>query len=162
MEADIMKVSSGTKPYVFFSYDHADKNIAERLIMGLQQKRCRIWYDEGLTPGECWNDELAERIERAEVLVVVLTENAMKSRYVKAQVNCALSKYIRILPVVAEEVQIPEGVDIARIDLPYIRLSDTDNIDQHIRTIASALPPVVFAGIRPILPKGIESFFGKE
>ncbi|MCC8046690.1 MAG: toll/interleukin-1 receptor domain-containing protein [Clostridiales bacterium] len=46
-----MNAYTGTEPYVFLSYSHTDMEIAQEIIIGLKQKMCRIWYDEGLTPG---------------------------------------------------------------------------------------------------------------
>ena len=51
-----MNAYVGNEPFVFVSYAHSDKQIAESVINGLQRKMCRVFYDDGLTPGEPWND----------------------------------------------------------------------------------------------------------
>ena len=82
-----MLAYNGTEPYVFFSYSHADKELVEKIIIELRQRLCRVWFDEGLTPGESFNDELAERIINCECFVVALTKHSVLSNYVKAEIN---------------------------------------------------------------------------
>ena len=54
-----MNAYSGNEPFVFVSYSHLDNELAEKIITGLKQSMCRVWYDEGLSVGESWNDKLA-------------------------------------------------------------------------------------------------------
>ena len=71
-----MNAYIGNEPFVFISYAHSDKQIAERVIVGLKRKMCRVFYDDGLTPGESWNDELAEKLIKCDCVIVLLTNNS--------------------------------------------------------------------------------------
>ena len=68
-----MNAYRGKEPYVFISYAHVDRDVVEKIIIGLKKNMCRVWYDEGLTPGESWNDDLAEHLKNAEIVIVNLT-----------------------------------------------------------------------------------------
>lgn len=140
-----MNAYTGTEPYVFFSYAHADREVIEKIIIGLKQKMCRIWYDEGLTPGESWNDDLANHLNNSEIVVVLLTNNSIGSRYVKAEINYAISKQIKILPVMLENINLPSGLEMMLSSLQYAILCDEEDINKKVDKISSLLPGTVFA-----------------
>ena len=48
----------GDDPYVFVCYSHADSDLVYPELMWLKKRSCNIWYDEGITPGEEWTEEL--------------------------------------------------------------------------------------------------------
>lgn len=136
---------TGTEPYVFFSYSHSDREIVERIIIGLKQNMCRIWYDEGLSPGESWNDDLAEHLKNAEIVVIMLTQNSISSRYVKAEINYAISKDIKILPVFLEQIELPSGLEMMMGCIQYTILYTESDIKHQIQKLSSNLPSKVFA-----------------
>lgn len=155
-----MNAYTGTEPYVFFSYAHADLDVVEKIIIGLKQKMCRIWYDEGLTPGESWNDDLAEHLKNSEIAVVLLTKNSIGSQYVKAEINYAISKQIRILPVMLENINLPSGLEMMLSSVQYAILYDESDINRQITKISSNLPDTVFAAKKvPFFESGNYSFF---
>lgn len=139
-----MNAYKGTEPYIFLSYAHADKEIVDKIIVGLKQDMCRVWYDEGLTPGESWNDDLAEHLKNAAVVVVVLTQSAIISQYVKAEINYAISKKIKLIPVFLEQIDLPAGLEMMLSSTQYLNLYNED-INQQISGIISNLPGTVFA-----------------
>ncbi len=140
-----MNAYTGNEPYIFFSYSHADRELVEKIIVGLKQNMCRVWYDEGLTPGESWNDDLAEHIKNAEVVVIMLTQNSIMSRYVKAEINYAISKNVKILPVFLECVELPSGLEMMLCDVQHSLVYSEDDINCKISMIQSNLPDTVFA-----------------
>lgn len=140
-----MNAYTGTEPYVFFSYAHADREVVEKIIIGLKQKMCRIWYDEGLTPGESWNDDLADHLKNSEIVVILLTKNSIGSRYVKAEINYAISKQIKILPVMLENVFLSSGLEMMLSNVQYAILYDENDINKQIAKLSSNLPGTVFA-----------------
>ena len=102
----------GNEPFVFLSYSHFDKQIAESVIVGLKRKMCRVFYDEGLTPGESWNDELAEMVIKCNCFVVLLTTDSASSKYVRAELNYAIAKDKTIIPILIGNTQLPSGIEM--------------------------------------------------
>lgn len=158
-----MNAYIGTEPYVFFSYAHSDREVVEKIIIGLKQKMCRIWYDEGLTPGESWNDDLAEHLKNSEIVVILLTKNSMGSQYVKAEINYAISKQIKILPVMLENITLPSGLEMMLSSVQYAILYDESDINKQIAKLSSNLPGTVFATKKShfLKAKTIHSFLKK-
>ena len=108
----IMISYQGKDPFAFFSYAHADSKTVIPIIKSLKGKMCRIWYDEGLTPGESWNDMIAEEIVECRQFVVFITPSSVNSRYVMSEINYAISKNKEILPILLEETELPAGFDL--------------------------------------------------
>ncbi|MFB3106115.1 MAG: toll/interleukin-1 receptor domain-containing protein [Pseudomonadales bacterium] len=54
---------TGDEPYIFVSYAHADNEIIYPEIQWLRDQGFNVWYDEGISPGTVWRDELADSIE---------------------------------------------------------------------------------------------------
>lgn len=60
---------SGDKPYIFVSYAHMDSKFVFPEIKRFHQEGYPIWYDQGLTPGQEWDDEVAEALLGSSLLV---------------------------------------------------------------------------------------------
>ena len=131
-----MNAYVGNEPFVFVSYAHSDKQIAESVINGLNRKMCRVFYDDGLTPGEPWNDELAEKVIKCECLVVLLTNNSASSKYVRTELNFAIAKDKTIIPVMF-------GSPYQFIVVDSIK--DKNNLENLLEKLINALPTNVFS-----------------
>ena len=59
----------GEEPFVFVSYAHEDADVVYPEITGLHERGFNIWYDEGISPGSAWRDELAQRVEACSVFL---------------------------------------------------------------------------------------------
>ena len=55
----------GNEPYVFVSYAHKDKDIVFPEIKRFNDAGFHVWYDEGISPGNEWSDEIAEALTLA-------------------------------------------------------------------------------------------------
>lgn len=86
------KAYQGKEPYVFISYAHADAEQVLPIVSGLQDRGFRVWYDEGLPPGEDWMEHLAERVAYCGAFVPFLSENFLSSPYCKREVTHAVSE----------------------------------------------------------------------
>lgn len=58
---------TGDEPYIFVSYSHQDVDIVNPQITRLKDVGFNVWYDEGISPGTNWRDELAETLSRCNV-----------------------------------------------------------------------------------------------
>ena len=115
------------KPYIFLSYSHRDRDAVLPVIKGLYESGWRVWYDEGLTIGDRYDETLEEHVRGCAAVVLFMTDNSMKSRYIrdneipwavrydKRIVKCALTEGadIRVPEGSAAAVVPPEGIGAA-------------------------------------------------
>lgn len=136
-----MNAYQGNNPYVFISYAHKDNEKVLDLIKFLKRKMCRIWYDEGLTPGSSWNDDLANHISKCECVIIIITNNSIQSQYVKLELNYAISLNKKIYPVFLENVELPAGLAMMLGTTQYIHIND---LESETDKLIDSLPEVIF------------------
>ena len=144
MEA-IMIAYEGKEPYVFVSYSHADRDRVEPIIAALKERMCRIWYDEGLTPGESWNDSIAEHLRDSAEFLLFISPDSVKSKYVLSEINYALSKDKHVIPVILRKTDMPIGLDMMLATIQYFDVTESDSVSEAVNMIASVLPKTVFS-----------------
>jgi hypothetical protein len=107
---------------IFISYARADKQFVRRLYSELQRFKVRGFMDEtDLAAGADLSRKLRETVEHADAVVVVLSEEAAKSRWVMAEIGLAQSFNKAVIPVLAPrasyDLSVPEQlVDTIVID----------------------------------------------
>lgn len=136
-----MNAYQGNNPYVFVSYAHKDNEKVLDLIKLLKRKMCRIWYDEGLTPGGSWNDDLANHISKCECVIIIITNNSIQSQYVKLELNYAISLNKKIYPVFLENVELPAGLAMMLGTTQYIYIND---LESETNKLIASLPEIIF------------------
>lgn len=58
--------------YFFISYNSEDVELISPILLGLKDI-LPLWYDIGISYGEDWNQQIAERIEQAEAVLLFVT-----------------------------------------------------------------------------------------
>jgi len=101
---------SGSKPYVFISYSHDNMRDVFNIIRKLNANRYRIWYDEGIEPGNEWPEEVGRAILNASQFMVFMSPTAADSRNVRNEINLATSDAKDILVIYLQETQLSEGL----------------------------------------------------
>lgn len=145
------------------SYSHSDSIAANSLLVGLKRKLCRIWYDDGLTPGESWNDELAQKIKESRILIVLLTENSSFSKYVKAEINFAISNDKTIIVLQQQGTVLPAGIELMLSPYQFIHFSSIEDLEKTIEDLTKVLPKDVFSYNEiPFLENANRKFFIHE
>jgi hypothetical protein len=103
---------SGNKPYIFASYSH--KNIKEVFwcIKKLAESRYRIWYDEGIEPGNEWPEEVGRALTGCRLFLVFMSPAAMDSRNVRNEINFASSENKSMMVVFLQPAELSEGMQL--------------------------------------------------
>ena len=117
---------SGDGPYSFISYAHADKVKVYQTIRGFREKGINIWYDEGIPPAGEWVDELAQAIKKSSSFVVFVSPRSADSRYVRMEVQYALSENKEILTIFLEDTQLPPGLSLCLQQFQSISTKETN------------------------------------
>ncbi len=94
---------------VFFSYSHEDIDFVERLAGDLTKNGIGVWYDRRIEPGNSFIEEISLAMKESEYLAVVISENAVRSGWVKQEIEMAIQHEIRkcrvkVLPILIDGV----------------------------------------------------------
>src|SRR5947208_5079277 len=103
---------------VFISYSRTDTAFVDRLEADLQARNFRTWVDRGrLEGGEEWLDVIENAIKKCQVLLVVLTPEAVKSKFVRKEYRYAEHKGKFVIPLQYRPCEVPMDLnDIHRIN----------------------------------------------
>ena len=77
----------GDEPYLFLSYSHRDAEQVESVIRSLKTYGFRVWYDEGLTPGKEWDENIANTIMTCSYFIVLMSANYLASANCRDELN---------------------------------------------------------------------------
>ena len=97
---------SGNEPYVFISYAHADFDKVFPMINRLHNDGVRVWYDDGIDPGDDWLEKIARRLENSKYMICFMSPSASNSKYVKGEIRHAISKNIKVLMTYISTVEL--------------------------------------------------------
>src|SRR5689334_17687918 len=84
-----MSPSSGHTPRVFVSHSHRDDAFTTQLVADLRSKGADVWVDLANITSNDFQDGINEGLRGRDWCVVVLTPNAINSRWVKLEVHAA-------------------------------------------------------------------------
>lgn len=80
----------------FLSYSHKDEKFATQLVARLRAEGVRVWFAaEDLNPGQKIHEEVGKAIDNFDRLVVVLSDNSMRSPWVQSEVRKARRRELR-------------------------------------------------------------------
>jgi formylglycine-generating enzyme required for sulfatase activity len=92
-------------PTVFLSYSHQDKDFAQRLITDLRAAGHACWIDtSSIRGGEEWILAISDGIINSYAMVVIVTLEALQSRWVRKELAWAESNNRLIIPLMLEDV----------------------------------------------------------
>lgn len=108
------------QPYIFVSYSSKDTEQVQEVLRILRDNCFRFWYDMGLKSGDEWTEELGGMIERCDQFLVLISKNAVESKYVRKELGYADKKGKNIIPVYLSDTKLPHSVDFLINDLHAI------------------------------------------
>lgn len=103
----------GNEQYMFVSYAHADSDMVFPEIARFQNQKYNVWYDEGISPGNEWPEEIAKALENCFLFVVFITPNAVKSKNVRNEIYYALHKKIPFIAIHLLETDLEGGLELS-------------------------------------------------
>jgi hypothetical protein len=101
------------KRRVFVSHSSIDKVFVRRLVTELEAHNLQVWFDEhSMGVGDSIVQGISHGLMEADYFIVVLSENSVRSVWVKNELNAALmeeasKKGIVVLPVLIDNCKIP-------------------------------------------------------
>ena len=107
------------KPFIFISYSHKDRDMVLGIIKTLYEAGWKIWYDEGLTIGDKYDETLEEHIKNCSAFLLFVTENSLASVYCrKNEIPWAIQygkPIIKCIPDKGIDYEIEEGTVVAAV-----------------------------------------------
>jgi len=146
--------------YVFISYAHKDFDEVGRLVASLEHVACNIWFDNGIEKGAQWSEDIALHLLNAECVLWFVSKASIESKYVMGEINFAISRDKRIIPVYIEDVQMPLGVELLLGQIQAVYLSGIEKYAEKRKSLIAALPKsVFFEAAVPFFASGSNVFF---
>lgn len=91
----LLRPYEGTQPYIFVSYAHKNDAAVLEIIGTLQSRGFRVWYDEGIEAGSEWPESIASHLERAQLVLALLSPAYLRSDNCRKEMHYALTKKSR-------------------------------------------------------------------
>lgn len=132
---------------VFISHSGEKQGLARRIAQALEEEGLRAWdpYFEVL-PGDNMAAMAARALAESEAMVVLLTPESLKSRWVQSDIDYAIghAEYAnRLVPVIVGKPEEFPASDIPwilkRLPIKVIELKDQENSEAEIRKIATEI-----------------------
>ncbi len=133
---------NGIRPYCFTSYAHKNMKEVFQVIKKLNNNRYRIWYDEGIEPGNEWPEVVGTAIIKCDQFLVFMSPHAAESRNVRNEINLAFSEHKNILVVFLQKTNLSEGMRLQIGTVQFINkfeLSDKEFYDKITRVLDNKL-----------------------
>ena len=83
---------------VFISYSSKDRDKAAALAAALGDYGLEVWWDNNLRGGENFQDKIDEHLTNAHAVIVLLTEHALESSWVRSEVQVGV-RHKNLIPV---------------------------------------------------------------
>jgi hypothetical protein len=146
--------------HVFVSHSSDNRELANDLAAFLEARGVRIWIaPRDVRPGMDYSEQLQLSIEKAVAFVVLVTDMANKSPYVRAETEMAFSNHKPIFPIRISDIQPAAGLALflkIRHWTDAFGPSKTANLDRLARELqtltgagAEATPPASPAPASP-------------
>jgi len=133
------------RPTIFISYAHKDKDkdFAGRLIDDLSAAGHACWIDtNSIKGGDEWIMTIAEGIINSYALVVVITFEALQSKWVQKEILWAQQKKKLVIPVILEDV-FDETRFFPLVDCQGVTVFDSDYATALTRLLNSLPSPAL-------------------
>lgn len=126
---------------IFISHSATDKAIARKLADQLRDAGAVVWLDdEELLPGDSIANEITKAIQASDAMLLLVSSDHSKKRWLSAEVATAMAQGKRILPVILNKsAELP----LLLRDKLYLDLSITpDFSDAAQKIVQSLLRPI--------------------
>src|SRR5580658_4659273 len=141
--------------HVFISYCHDDADFAHVLVDQLNQAGFAVWKDLDLRAGDNWHAEIEGAIRSAAAVVVILSERAQASDYVKFEWAFAVGAGVPVVPLLLKiraEVLHPRLRSLQALDFSNYMLRPWDELTRALKILATVERPFTIAVPRDAPP----------
>jgi hypothetical protein len=105
---------------IFISYSRASKDIVEELVQDLTSDDHEIWFDQHLTGGQKWWNNILSEIRNCEIFVAALTPDSLESRSCQREMKYAGDLQRTLLPVRLSSEVSPDSLPHGLSELQWV------------------------------------------
>ena len=140
---------------IFLSYANEDRERVRPLAEALRQAGWTVFWDRVIPVGKTWHDMLEGELENARSLLVVWSQDSIKSKWVRAEASEGLRRELPHFPVLLDDVLPPlEFREYQAADFSTWDASSTSPLFQNlVRDIKQTLGPPATPAPEPVEPK---------
>ena len=102
----------GDEPYIFVSYAHKNAEAVFAEINRWNKQGYNIWYDEGIAPGNEWEEEIAKALENCRLFVVFITPDSIESKNCRDELYYALDSGLPIIAIHLTQTNLKGGLKL--------------------------------------------------
>ena len=105
--------TSRTDHRIFISHASADKAVARKIAMALEERGVSVWFDESeLLVGDSLANVISDAISSSDYMLVLLSPHSVASKWVQKELNAAYAREldrrdITIIPVLIVNCEVP-------------------------------------------------------
>ncbi len=94
-----------SRPCIFISYSHDDhkwlEELRDYLYVAFEEFDCELFTDKDIEPGEHWEEEIVEAMEKATVAILLVSVNSLTSKYIRQhEIPYLQTRELPIIPVI--------------------------------------------------------------
>jgi hypothetical protein len=131
---------------VFISHSSKDKQVADAACMALEAARVRCWIaPRDVRVGVEYATAISEAIDASHIMVVIVSSRSNESRQVPREVERAVRKGVRIIPMRIESVD-PEQAIGYFIDSIHWLDAITPPLEKHLERLVAEVKALLQAG----------------
>lgn len=128
---------------VFISHSSKDDALATKIATYLKDAGLDVWYDKyEIMPGDNWADKIAQGLRESDAMVILLTEGALRSEFMRRDIDFALSQKPfrrRVVPVFVGDKDRQDDVPWIFDRLQSINLKENGRNEDELRQLAQVL-----------------------
>jgi hypothetical protein len=133
---DLLEQLSHLKPRIFISYSSKDEDFVKRLYDKLRASGQPVWLNtESIPKGERWYDEMVKGLTETDLMILILSPDAIKSKWVQQEWKTFLETQKAVLPILCREARVPRKL----MALEMIDAQDSNWYDKLLKAIETRL-----------------------
>src|SRR5580765_7991211 len=130
---------------IFLSYSSQDKNFANATCNSLERESIRCWIaPRDITPGEDYGEAIINAISLCKIMVVIFTQNANESKFVKKEVERAVSKGAIVIPVRFQDILPTKSMEFFLSSAHWLD-AITPPVEEHLRKLATTIKQLLYS-----------------
>ena len=114
----------GELPYVFFSFCHENQEIVYPLIERMAAAGFRVWFDDGIHPGQEWPEVIAAHLNQSAVCVCAASIEFQNSHNCKNELTFAVNGKKTVMAILLEEFEMSLGLKLQLGNTQQLKLSE--------------------------------------
>ncbi|MBP5331831.1 MAG: toll/interleukin-1 receptor domain-containing protein, partial [Lachnospiraceae bacterium] len=138
MDVKFIPAYRGDGKYLFVSYAHKDSEDVYPVIEALIADGYRVWYDEGIDPGEDWAEAIGSSLSKASLLMFFATKTSVKRENVMRELVFAKEHDIPVITVKIGNFVFPPETERMLLVNQVVNLSAFETFNEFV----TALRPV--------------------